>query len=1173
MSREECSPKLDRPSLPLASTRDVFGRWSNGLPTPGLIAPDCGAYHWQTGSENQVVAIKGLHLSGLLGKAFMFLARSFAPAFWLLLGLLLLTPQPSLAQERLCDTSFEDCRAPLWQLIDAETVGIDVSFWYMSDASIAGKIINKHNAGVPVRIMVDPRANDPKPANAQRLAEFQAAGIPMRMKVGGGIHHWKMMLFVGQNKVEFSAANFDPFSFVPANPYVDYTDEVIYFSDDPSVVNTFKTKFDNLWTDTAGHANYANITQPLTRRYPTYQLDPDLNFTPGVVGVDYDEFANRCVANYNLETLKIDVIMFRLTDQRHTNALINAINRGVVIRFLAEPREYRSPAKRWHAWNMDRLYMAGVQIKHRLHQGETHEKLAILHGQGLTIFGSSNWTSPSSNSQEEHNYFTHKPSFYQWFSNHFDRKWNATNEYGPFVPLPPAEPTNLSPANGATGQSTTATLTWEGGYWAHKYDIYFGANPNPPLIATDWTTGSIYDGFSESYNLPTLTPGTTYYWRIVGKTMANLTANGPTWSFTTSGTPPQSPTVTAISPNSGPSSGGQAVTITGTGFLAGATVSIGGSPANNVNVASSTSITATTPANSSGPVSVVVTNTDGRSGTLNNGYSYIPPPTVSGISPNSGTTSGGTSVTITGTGFLSGATVNIGGTAATNVVVVNSTSITARTPAHTVGAVNVVVTNTDGQSGTRTNGYTYTSPNPAPTVTGILPTSGTTNGGTSVAISGTGFLSGATVSIGGAAATNVIVVNSTSITASTPAHAIGTVSVVVTNTDGLSGTRTNAYTYTSTNPAPTVTGVSPNSGTTSGGTAITITGTGFLAGASVSIGGSPATNVNVSSGTSLTATTPAHAVGTVNVVVTNTDGQSGTRANGYTYTVPTFTLAASPSTANPGDTLNVTWTAPSGRPANDWIGLYKVGDPETSFISWQYTGGASSGSANFTAPSQAGQYEFRYFTNNSYVRAATSNTVTVNVVGGGGGTFSLAASPSTVDTGQTLNVTWTAPSGRPANDWIALYKVGDPDTSFISWQYTGGGPSGSKPFTAPSQAGQYEFRYFTSNSYNKVATSNTVTVNAVGGTFTLGVSPSTANRGQTLTVTWTAPSGRPANDWVGLYRVGNSDTSYVSWKYTGGTSSGSTTFTAPNQVGQYEFRYFLSDGYTKAAQSNIVTVN
>ena len=80
-----------------------------------------------------------------------------------------------------------------------------------------------------------------------------------------------------------------------------------------------------------------------------------------------------------------------------------------------------------------------------------------------------------------------------------------------------------------------------------------------------------------------------------------------------------------------------------------------------------------------------------------------------------------------------------------------------------------------------------------------------------------------------------------------------------------------------------VTSVSPTSGRTSGGTKVTITGSGFQSGAAVSFGGSAATNVKVVSTTSITATTPPHATGTVNVTVTNPNGQSATLANGYTY--------------------------------------------------------------------------------------------------------------------------------------------------------------------------------------------------------------------------------------------------------------------------------------------------
>jgi len=272
--------------------------------------------------------------------------------------------------------------------------------------------------------------------------------------------------------------------------------------------------------------------------------------------------------------------------------------------------------------------------------------------------------------------------------------------------------------------------------------------------------------------------------------------------------------------------------------------------------------------------------------------SSTPAPTVTSISPNSGTINGGTVVSITGTGFLAGATVSLGGTAATGVTVVNSTSITATTPAHAAGPVNVIVTNSDTQSGTLTQGFTYTTvSNPPPTLAGVSPASGPAAGGTAVTITGTGFLAGAAVSLGGTAATGVTVVNSTSITATTPAHAAGTVNVVVTNSDTQSGTLTLGFTYTAvSNPPPTLTGISPVSGTAAGGTAVTITGTGFLAGETVSLGGTPATGVTVVSGTTITATTPAHAEGAVDVVVSNAEQHAGTLPNGYTYTAITTGL-------------------------------------------------------------------------------------------------------------------------------------------------------------------------------------------------------------------------------------------------------------------------------------------
>jgi hypothetical protein len=109
---------------------------------------------------------------------------------------------PTFAAERLCDSAFEDCRAPLLQLIRAEQTGIDVAFWFMEDARYATELVNKARQGVPVRVLVDPRANAEHPVNAQLLTQLAAAGIPMRQRITSGILHWKMMLFAGQRTVQ-----------------------------------------------------------------------------------------------------------------------------------------------------------------------------------------------------------------------------------------------------------------------------------------------------------------------------------------------------------------------------------------------------------------------------------------------------------------------------------------------------------------------------------------------------------------------------------------------------------------------------------------------------------------------------------------------------------------------------------------------------------------------------------------------------------------------------------------------------------------------------------------------------------------------------------------------------------------------------------------------------------
>ena len=86
----------------------------------------------------------------------------------------------------------------------------------------------------------------------------------------------------------------------------------------------------------------------------------------------------------------------------------------------------------------------------------------------------------------------------------------------------------------------------------------------------------------------------------------------------------------------------------------------------------------------------------GGSGTGTGLYTYAAPPTVLSVTPNSGSTAGGQAITITGTNFTGASSVTFGGTAATAVVVVNATTITATTPAHAIGVVDIAVTSFGG---------------------------------------------------------------------------------------------------------------------------------------------------------------------------------------------------------------------------------------------------------------------------------------------------------------------------------------------------------------------------------------------------------------------------------------------------------------------------------------------
>jgi sugar lactone lactonase YvrE len=374
------------------------------------------------------------------------------------------------------------------------------------------------------------------------------------------------------------------------------------------------------------------------------------------------------------------------------------------------------------------------------------------------------------------------------------------------------------------------------------------------------------------------------------------------------------PTITSLNPSSATSGGtGFTLTINGTTFVPGATAIWGNTPLTTTFVSAS-QLTAIVPASliaTAGTVSVAVTTSGGASAGML--FTIIPPPpTITSLSPSSAYAGGAAFIlTVNGTNFVSGATVNWNSTALTTTFV-SAGQLTAAVPASliaTAGTASVTVTTTGGTSA----GATFTINRPPPTITSLNPSSATAGGAAfTLTINGTSFGSGAKVEWNTTALAKTYV-STTELTAAVPASLIatpGTASVTVTTAVGTSA----GATFTINPPPPTITSLSPSSAT-AGGVAFTLTvnGTSFVSGATVQWGTTALTTTFVSA-TKLTAAVPASLIataGTASVTVTTSGGTSA----GATFTIkrppPTIT-SLNPSTATAGGaafTLTVNGTS------------------------------------------------------------------------------------------------------------------------------------------------------------------------------------------------------------------------------------------------------------------------
>jgi len=331
------------------------------------------------------------------------------------------------------------------------------------------------------------------------------------------------------------------------------------------------------------------------------------------------------------------------------------------------------------------------------------------------------------------------------------------------------------------------------------------------------------------------------------------------------------------SPVAGPPGGGTTVSIFGVGFTGATSVTFGGVPGTGLVVGDDSQLIVVTPAHAIGTVPVIVTSPAGNAGAPP--YTYVSGPTVTSISPASGPTTGGTAVTITGTGFTGATGVTFGGGAGTGLTVISDTQVQVTAPAHAAGAVDVIVTTTGGASATGPAAqFTYTQA--APVVTGMWPRGGPLAGGTTVTVYGWGFSSATGVTFGGVPATGMVIVDDGTLTVVSPLHGVGTVDVVVTTSAGGNSAVSAASQFSY--GIPWVTAASPSQGPWLGGTSVSLFGGGFTGASAVAFDG-VLSGFSVVNDNQIDAVTPFHQTGTTVVTVTGPAGVSGQAAE-YRFT-------------------------------------------------------------------------------------------------------------------------------------------------------------------------------------------------------------------------------------------------------------------------------------------------
>jgi Right handed beta helix region/Immunoglobulin I-set domain len=381
-----------------------------------------------------------------------------------------------------------------------------------------------------------------------------------------------------------------------------------------------------------------------------------------------------------------------------------------------------------------------------------------------------------------------------------------------------------------------------------------------------------------------------------------------------------------------------------------------------------------------------------------------PAPSISSISPASTTVGGaGFTLTVNGSSFINGSTVQWNGSALSTTYV-SATQITAAVPASdiaTTGTISVTVNNPSPGGGT-SSATSFTIGNPVPAITSLSPATITAGGAAfTLTVNGSNFVSGSTVQWNGSSRTTTYV-SATQLTAAITAADIataGTASVTVINPSPGGGT-SQAQTFTTNNPAPALTSVSPSSATAGGASfTLTVNGNNFISGSTIQWNATALATSYVSA-TQLTAAVPAADIATVGIaqitVVNSAPGGGTTSAVSIAINNPVPSIASLyPSSAQAaGSAFTLTVNGSGFLPGStiQWNGSYGQPPLSTTYVS----------ATQLTVSIPASDIAF----------AGTANVAVINPAPGGG----VSAGANFVINGTIPgNVSFVAPNGSDSN--------------------------------------------------------------------------------------------------------------------------------------------------------------